>query len=120
MRLITALAAAVMLLSVASPAVADPRPGVNPTSPCVTPSEFYSIDKGGKTRKEVNAILDWEGRNALTQTADRLAYTWHVRLYRGCNGSWWNSPIWVHYKNGRVTYAAWLVRCRTNCVIELD
>lgn len=85
------------------------RPGITPTSKCVNNSEFYRIDKGGKTRAEAEAILDGPGRSAIEPTVNRVAESWHRRLYRGCGGTWDNSVITVVYSNGRVQYAAWLV-----------
>lgn len=107
-----------LLLSVGmiTPAAADPgvpqvpngsRAGVTPTSKCVTKSEFYSLEQRKTTRAQAEVILDWEG-----STISRRAgvETWRQRRYRGCNGAWGESAIWVYYgKYGRVADAIWLM-----------
>jgi hypothetical protein len=96
----------------ASPASAEPdwdgsgsRPGVTPTSRCVTPSEFYSLDRFKTTREEAERILDWKGRSAKSGVN-----TWRWRYYRGCNGTWTTSKIGIRYGNHlRIEDAMWLV-----------
>lgn len=119
----TVLAAAVLVgLLAPNPAAADPdvgidlpgsRPGVTPTSRCVTRSEFYAIDPFKTTRAEVEKILDWEGFSASRRSG---VTTWKVRRYRGCDGrlteagTWRTSKVFIWYTDrDRVQDGVWLI-----------
>ena len=112
-----------LLLSVGithAPAVADPgvpevpngsRPGVKPTSKCVTKSEYYSLNFK-MSRAEVERILDGSGHSRSRRPG---VNTWKARKYRGCDGGIADdgtrrqSTIDIWYRHDRIDDTVWII-----------
>jgi hypothetical protein len=73
------------------------RPGVTPTSKCVSGYEFEHI-RNGTPRAEAERFLDgpgrfWDGNKNLA-------------IYRSCAGSWREAQVGVKYVGGRVFWVS--------------
>jgi hypothetical protein len=91
MKSITTLAIATgLLFGGIAPAVAS-RPGVTPTSACVSGWEFNNLHEG-TPRAEAERFLDGSGRG----DGDSL------RIYRSCANDWAHAQVHVRYVRGRV------------------
>lgn len=93
-------------LLVPDAAAADTRPGVTPTSGCVTRPEWNHLHHG-MARAEVYRLLDWEGGPVLMPTVAKPRESWRIRTYRGCKGSWGSSRIYLWFRHGRLNDALW-------------
>lgn len=88
---LAALATALLLVGVGAAPVSASRPGVTPSSKCVSGYEFEQL-RAGTPRAEAEAFLDGPGRG------DQHT----LRHYRSCAGTWRQAQVSVKYLDGRV------------------
>lgn len=91
LKLIAALALALGLLAIAPAASQASRPGVTPSSTCVSGWEFNHLLEG-TPRAEAERFLDGPGRGDDRQ----------LRKYRSCANDWARAQVHVKYVRGRV------------------
>lgn len=90
-RFIFTLALALGMLAVAPAASQASRPGVTPSSACVSGWEFNNVLEG-TPRADAERFLDGPGRGGDPQ----------LRLYRSCANDWAHAQVHVRYVRGRV------------------
>lgn len=94
-KLLTALALALGILFAVPAASLASRPGVTPSSACVSGWEFNQLTSGA-SRAAVEDLLDGPGRATYAGQ----------RAYRSCAGSWRQAQVVVRYAEGRLTLFA--------------